>query len=1419
MKHRASSRPPARPRLECLEARDVPAVMGQAWPVPQAMSISFVPDGTRIGSYVSDLQGVAATAWGPGWQFEVLSAFQAWASQTGINFAIKADNGEPLGSPGFSTNSSKFGDVRVAAYAMPLDVIAYSIPFDASAGTWAGDLILNSAYAGLTPGAPTVDLYSVVLHEAGNLLGIPDSKDPKSPLFDSYIGRHPSLTAQDVGDIQSLYGARQPDRYEGPAGNSSIASATPIVLGPWGPAEAVMADLQRPGDVDVYRVSVPAESDRLHVRIVTGGISLLTAQLTVFDSSGRVVGSAVAIDPRDGMVEFCVEKGASGRDFFVEVRGARGDAFDVGSYALVADTVDTAGSTAEALERLMFRMTGMLYSMASLEAGLPGDAADWASMLRIFFKTPAHGRPASYTAAMGAVLDRFLASLGDAPFDVDALSRLGNEIASVHSDQLLAPGVLTEVMKGLKERGALDDLVRDLWAQSNVRGVVHEAFRSGEMEGVFQELINAGMFADFVREIWADPETRREIIGLVDSGALDVTIGEMTHLGGLHEMVASLMPTGYITPTEPAELRSLARHLLTNYGDAGVDDEVVGAFFGQLFRSPGATREFLELMRRGALDRLGQSLISSKAARYMADALLSAAARTDPSTMSLLVRAFFPRPAVEPAAARELVPFGSTLGGMSNYLYAIATTDARGVTISRVVIPESDGGPAAMMISALELAQHPSRPVVRVFDAEWRLVASQVLDSSDSNYLVQVLRPVPGATYFLEITHAGPAGEAAAGIYFLSASFEDQALEFDRIAAGVNVRPGVAATSTYEAPETQLVHWVFSVRGPDGRTEGALQLKVVDAYGSVFYATTTRAGEDIGLALHLPRGIYSLIVESEGEDSFGLEYELQGHALSDSINPYDGQDPSLIPIGYIAPIPPPTLPQASRPTGTGAGGARAGVVSRPGLGLATLGPISAPHMSSFGAEGPAGSRLVVVAPGPKRPRPMSIARGPADPSTPWLRTFPARPSPPSLPPGIAPPEGAWTREAAGAGRRPGAGRAPAPVVLAPPRPERDPADGAAELAAMSLPHDLAVEALDEQESAIEIRASEIVVAGLLAGGAVRIVNRRRARKAMPLGPVSAFGKRDGRSAAPGRGRAAGAFASKALLIRTSPRAAGGFKLRRWLEADGVVVHEATATAWSAGLSAGPDVILLEHGPGTRDGAELLLWIKETPAADSIPVVLFSTSEFGKLADEAAEGLDLGAADVLPASVTPAEFRARIRRVLRLRREREGLERVAASDGLTGLCNRSAFEGRLAVAWCDCRRIGRPLGLIIADLDHFKRVNDTCGHPTGDEVLRRVAAALNAEVGPTGFAARYGGEEFVGVVPGCDRDAVLRIGEAIRRRVGELAVGDLGLPFRLTISIGAACSDAPHAPIPAELLARADRALYQAKAAGRDAVRM
>ncbi len=168
-----------------------------------------------------------------------------------------------------------------------------------------------------------------------------------------------------------------------------------------------------------------------------------------------------------------------------------------------------------------------------------------------------------------------------------------------------------------------------------------------------------------------------------------------------------------------------------------------------------------------------------------------------------------------------------------------------------------------------------------------------------------------------------------------------------------------------------------------------------------------------------------------------------------------------------------------------------------------------------------------------------------------------------------------------------------------------------------------------------------------------------------------------------------------------------------------------------------------------------------------------------------------------------------------------LEHLATTDPLTALLNRRALADRLTTEMERALRYDGTVALLLIDLDHFKRVNDTHGHLVGDAVLRDVAALLTEAVRASDLVGRYGGEEFLVVLPEADDDGAAAFAERVRERVAahEFRPWDDGRSLRMTASIGVATFPAARIESVVDLLGRADAALYRAKADGRDRVRM
>ncbi len=172
--------------------------------------------------------------------------------------------------------------------------------------------------------------------------------------------------------------------------------------------------------------------------------------------------------------------------------------------------------------------------------------------------------------------------------------------------------------------------------------------------------------------------------------------------------------------------------------------------------------------------------------------------------------------------------------------------------------------------------------------------------------------------------------------------------------------------------------------------------------------------------------------------------------------------------------------------------------------------------------------------------------------------------------------------------------------------------------------------------------------------------------------------------------------------------------------------------------------------------------------------------------------------------------------VKVKRLQHSLQRLAETDSLTGVCNRHHFSACAERLLAQAQREGAPIALVIFDLDHFKNINDSHGHPAGDLVLRHATQLCRRHVRDGDLIGRLGGEEFALLLRNCDRHAAAQIAEDCRRHLADLRVRHADTLLRVTASFGVACAGVSGYALK-ELVAHADKALYAAKRAGRNCV--
>lgn len=245
------------------------------------------------------------------------------------------------------------------------------------------------------------------------------------------------------------------------------------------------------------------------------------------------------------------------------------------------------------------------------------------------------------------------------------------------------------------------------------------------------------------------------------------------------------------------------------------------------------------------------------------------------------------------------------------------------------------------------------------------------------------------------------------------------------------------------------------------------------------------------------------------------------------------------------------------------------------------------------------------------------------------------------------------------------------------------------------------------------------------------------------------------------------------------------------------------------------LVLLDITMPEMDGYEVLRRIREDSRTADVSVI-FITGQTQEIDEE--RGLLLGADDYVSKPIRPAIVRARVRAHLRSAMLRRQLAALSMQDGLTGIANRRHFDEAIVRACRGQARGGGPLGVVMIDVDHFKRYNDHYGHVAGDDALRRVAGVVGGMARRSqDVAARYGGEEF---------SLLLLPADDLASRLEELRCGveALRIPHErsataatLTVSIGGVIVHAAHPDSSAALVARADALLYRAKQQGRNRV--
>lgn len=346
-RRRGRQRSKVRPALESLESRVVLySASGAAWPNPQIITISFMPDGTSLGGGVtSNLQSTfnSKSSLDGRWENVILQAAQVWAQQTNINFTVVPDNGAPWGGGTDQQGDPQFGDIRIGGYNFNDSTLALTEqPPPLNNFSIAGDMMFNTG-ASFNIGS-TYDLFTVAMHEFGHALGLNESSVYNSVMYGYYTGTKYGLYPDDIAGIQSIYnGPRTPDAYnsngQSNGSESTAANITSQINTSSSTALVPNLDITTSSQKEYFTFTAPSNAgSTMDVQLQSSGLSLLSPNLTVYAADGTtVLASKSGIGQYGTTLTVSVPNVMPGEQFYVMAQGAYSNynlQMDTGRYAL-----------------------------------------------------------------------------------------------------------------------------------------------------------------------------------------------------------------------------------------------------------------------------------------------------------------------------------------------------------------------------------------------------------------------------------------------------------------------------------------------------------------------------------------------------------------------------------------------------------------------------------------------------------------------------------------------------------------------------------------------------------------------------------------------------------------------------------------------------------------------------------------------------------------------------------------------------------------------------------------------------------------------------------------------------------------------------------------------------------------------------
>lgn len=321
-------------------------LMGGQWDNSKPISFSIADDGAVWDGGTNDVNAqLDAEFGGSSWRNEVAVALQTWAASANLNFIPSVDGQYAWNTPGATQGDSRFGDIRVAGYALATNAIAQTYGPPPNGYTAAGDVKLNTSYTFGPTGQ--WDLETVLIHEVGHSLGLGESPQGSAVMYATYSGVRHDLSAYDVEGIQSIYGPRVADQFQS-QGEATSAAAALDISGSLNASNVAVVNnlsLNTIGDSEYFSITAPAiQGSTLIVNAVANGHSLMSPKVTVIDAAtGATLAASAHPDQYGDTAAVQISGAQAGHRYLIVVTGATQDVFSVGNYAL---SVGFLGGTA-----------------------------------------------------------------------------------------------------------------------------------------------------------------------------------------------------------------------------------------------------------------------------------------------------------------------------------------------------------------------------------------------------------------------------------------------------------------------------------------------------------------------------------------------------------------------------------------------------------------------------------------------------------------------------------------------------------------------------------------------------------------------------------------------------------------------------------------------------------------------------------------------------------------------------------------------------------------------------------------------------------------------------------------------------------------------------------------------------------------